>query len=372
MNKHLMKRSVTAALVAGGLVGLGAQPAQADGILFPYLSTQTGAFSFVSVVNTHAPGAAITQPLYQFTYGHKPATTPNPTMVSNTGNCAHFNAPVTATPSDMMTFHVGGTITTPGANGFALFEEGNDTLGFAPGQLTSQPAPLGVPGQLAFLAVEHGAASGGDALGGVTMSLFGWAEVIDTTTNLSFAYSTNHLGRTTGVQLTVNYALAGGIASGPVVLSWYPTQFVDTRWHVLNLVNTAATATMAGMAPSGGGSAQRSNYSVGVGGVGGAFNRDEIFFSGAREQRIRCFGIVTRADLLSGGPLAATVGGGWTQMIAGAAAAANPIVADDPAGAYAVPSNFLVHKIQTVTPATGLAPRQLMNLEPAVDPSYTP
>lgn len=369
MNKHLMKRSVTAALVAGGLVGLGAQPAQADGILFPYLSTQTGVFSFVSIVNRDA--AAVAQPTLSFTYGHKAATA-GPVVTSNTANCSHFDSPVVSTASDMMTFHVGGTITTPGANGFALFEEANDALGVGAGQLTSQPAPLPVPGQLAFLVVENTAA---EPVGALTLD--GWAEVIDTTTNLSFAYSTNDYARVTGIAGTTNFtttaaaiaagaAPTGGIASGPVVLSWYPTQFVDTRWHVLN-VGTTAT-----MVPAGGTTGIRQGFTVAnPAAVGGAFNRDENFFSGAREQRVRCFGIVSRADLLSGGPLASTANGGWTQLV-GAAIAANVGIADDPTGAYVLGTSFLTHKIQTVTPATGLAPRQLMNREPNVDPSYTP
>jgi hypothetical protein len=359
MHKHLMKRSVTAALVAGGLLGLGAQPAQADGILFPYLSTQAGVLSFVSVINNNT--AAPAQPAYQFTYGHKSAS-----PLSNTANCAHFNSGVTATQFDMMTFHVGGTITTPGANGFALFEENNDALGIGTGQLTSQPAPLFALGQLAFLAVEHIVEPGG-----VRMELFGSAEVIDTGTNLSFAYSTNNFARTTGIAGATIWDAAGGIASGAVVLSWYPTNLVDSKWHILNLGTTAQMAPAAV-------SSTRRGYSVAAvtaaGGVGvnGAYNRDENFFSGAKETRIRCFGIVRRDDLLSGGPLAATAGqGGWTHLV-GAAIAATPVITDDPTGIYAVATNYLVHKIQTVTPATGIAPRQLIDREANQDPSYTP
>jgi hypothetical protein len=369
MNKHLMKRSVTAALVAGGLVGLGAQPAQADGILFPYLSTQTGVFSFVSVVNRDV--AVIVAPQLSFTYGHKAATA-GPVVTSNTGSCSHFDAGVTSTQSDMMTFHVRGTITTAGASGFALFEAAGDGAGPGVGQLTSTPAPLPLDNQLTFLVVENNAADPANPL-----SLYGWAEVIDTTTNLSFAYSTNDYARVNGVASTTNFTTnvvtspvgppAGGIASGPVVLSWYPTAFVDTRWHILN-VGTTGT-----MSPAVGGGIRQvfTVANAAVVPVGGAFNRDENFFSGARTQPIRCFGILNRGDLLSGGPLANTADGGWTRLVGGVAIAVGG-VADDLTGAYALGTSFLTHKIQTVTPATGIAPRQLMNREPNEDPSFTP
>ena len=361
MHKHLMKKSVTAALVAGGLVGLGAQPAQADGLLFPYLSTQAGVFSFVSVVSDGSAGTT-SGAEYQFTYGHKTASAASPLV--NTANCSHFNASVHATENDMLTFHVGGTITTAGAAGFALFEPNGDGLGFAAGQLTSTPQPLGVADQLAFLIVEHNVDPNTS-----TVNLFGWAEVIDTGANLSFAYSTHNFvdqGATVG---TSDFT-AQPVSSGPVVLSWYPASLVDSRWHILNLGETSS------MAPAGGTSAIRSVYTVeNAAGIGGAYNRDEQFFSGAKLLRIRCFGIATRGDLLNSPVLAATNDGGWTRLNRGGTQSVALVTdAGDPLGTYSpsTSSNPLVHKIQTVTSATGLAPRQMIDREPSVDPSYAP
>ena len=345
MNKHLMKKSVTAALVAGGLLGLATQPAQADGILFPYLSTQTNVYSFVTVVND-AVGSA---PEYHFTYAHKSVP------VANTGNCNHFDGDVRSTANDMMTFEAGGKLLNP-LGGRALFEEAGDAGGFGSGGLTSTPIALNVANQIAFLAVEDSS----DTTGAV--NLFGWAEVIDTGANLSLAYTTHNFVDE-GAAYTGTRADFSNLSSGAVVMSWYPTSNVSSSWHVLNL------GPVTSMAPASGSSLRRGYGASGTSSNstnGGAYDRDELFWSGSKTARIRCFGFVGISDLLSSGVVAQVANGGWTYLVGANAGSAPDSDANDPAGNYGTAgTTYLVHKIQTALSATGLNPRQTVNREPS-------
>lgn len=359
MHKHLMKKSVTAALVAGGLLGLAAQSAQADGILFPYLSTQAGVYSFVTVVND-AVGSSNS---YHFTYGHKTAP------VANRGNCEHFDGDVGTTLNDMMTFHVRGTILEPGAAGYALFEAAGDGAGAGAGGLTSTPLPLRVDNQIAFLGVEHN----GSEPDSTAVNLFGWAEVIDTGANLSLAYSTHNFVDASAYAMAdrANFA---NLSTGAVVLSWYPTTMVTTSWHVLEL---AVIGSASGSMSPASGSFLRRGYTVS--GTynnstnGGAYDRDELFWSGSKTTRIRCFGIVNRGDLLGSGVDANTVSGGWTYLVGANAGSAPPNDAQDPDGSYSsAGTNYLVHKIQAATSAAGVGARMAINREPSKAPTFTP
>ncbi len=344
MHKHL-KSSVAAALMAGGLVGLGAQPAHADSLLFPYLSTQAGTFSFVTIVND-GRGEFSTLTGYHFSYGHKA----NP--VANKKGCGHFDGNVVSTPADMMTFEVNGKVSEPGG---ALFEGG------AAAPVTSSALTLPVANQTAFLVVEPlGNATASESV--AVINVAGWAEVIDTAANMTLAYSTQGFGVNSSTN--PNFATSG-VGTVYQYISWYPTSLVTTSWHVLPLGATSS------MTPPGGGGI-RVAVSAHHYGIGGAFDRDEQFWSGTRTSPVRCFGFVTRADLLQPATITQTDGGGWSYLYSDGTTTVTlpPTDPDDPGGAYGAVTK-LAHRVQSATAATGLAPRTAINREPDWAPAYT-
>lgn len=322
-------------LVVTVLLGFGVKGAQADSLLFPYLSTQTGVFSFVTLVNDGlSEYATITG--YNFIYGHKTAP------IANRKACNHYDGTVSTTPADMMTFEVGGRVLD--ATSEVLFENA------APA--TSTTLPLNVANQIAFLVTEPlGVAEVEDDV----VRNWGYAEVIDTTNNLSLAYSTqNFVADVTGK----NFENVGSTWSA---LAWYPTTYVTTSWHVLPL-GTALT-----MSPPGGGGIRAAYFPWdGVVANAGAYNRDEKHFSGASRVGVRCMGSLTRENFLQAGALSSTAGGGWAYFGPSDVAITFPLTdADDPSGvAYNPAPASLIHKIQQATTAAGVGARITINREP--------
>ncbi len=341
MHKHL-KSSVTTALAAAGLLGLGTQAAHADSLLFPYLSTQAGTFSFVTIAN-EGLNEFSTLTGYHFSYGHKA----NP--VANKKGCGHFDGNVVSTPADMLTFEVNGKVTEPGG---ALFEGG------AAAPVTSSALTLPVANQTAFLVVEP---LGNNTAAEIStrIELFGWAEVIDTAANMTLAYSSAGLG--------VNDSTVPNFATSNVGntwhrWSWYPTSLVTTSWYVLPLGLSSA------MTPPGGGGL-RATITASNGTLAGAYDRDEQFWSGSKVAPVRCLGFVTRADVLQPATITQTDGGGFLYAESFATTATAPTDPDDPSATYAGIQQ-LNYKVQAATAATGLAPRTAINREPTLDPSY--
>ncbi len=364
--QKFMKKNLPATLVAGSLLGLGVTTqAAADTILFPYLSTQSGVLSFVTIVNDGlAAGQYSAVSLYQYTYGYKAAP------VNQRGGCNHFDAPGQTTPADMVTFEVGSRV----GGGQALFEAAGDTFGFGPGKLTSTTAPLTAAGQIAFLIVDAAtqAPSGIGADAGVgntdTARLFGWAEVIDPAANMTLAYSTHSFNNDTSIGADLSN-LSGSIAA----LSWYTASAVTTAWHVLHLNTTSV------MIPTQGGGI-RAAVEAGQGGNNvrvlpagvAAYDRDENPVSGTRRKPVRCFAIISRGDIMAATSVTATDNGGWTYL--GGAFGDQAVLQDpiDVISTYTSAANTLVHKIQTAIPAaTGLGARSAINREPTGGQVFT-
>ncbi len=337
MHKHL-KKGVTAALVAGGLVGLAAQPAHADSLLFPYLNTSAGVYSFVTIVNDGLfQNSTIVG--YHLTYGHKA----NP--VVQRAKCNHFDISVSATPRDMMTYEVGGKVLDGGD--MVLFES-------APPVTSSGLLPLPA-GQTAFMIAEPLGAGADDAS---NVRVWGWAEVIDTVGNLNLAYSTDTFSSNTDVD--PNFT---NLSGSWTAWSWYPTTMVTTSWHVLPLGLRSAMSPPITGGIRGGIEAWDGNPAN-----AGAYDRDERFLSGGLVKTIRCFAIVNRANLLAPAVVSATDGGGWMYEGPASVVVTTPALdPDDPGATYNPMGDHLVHKIQAATAATGMAPRMTINREPSWD-----
>src|SRR5712691_4049340 len=81
----------------------------------------------------------------------------------------------------------------------------------------------------------------------------------------------------------------------------------------------------------------------------GAYDLDEQFFSGGKAAVVRCFGLITRADLLQTAVDTSTVGGGFTFVGANGSTvtlAATDTV--DPGGVYN-PTPFSLFKLQNTS-----------------------
>lgn len=339
----MMKKSVLIAVVLAFtlFLGIGVKGAQADSILFPYLTTEAGKFSFVTIANEGLREFA-TLTGYHLTYGHKPVP-----VVQRRG-CNHFDGPITSTPADMLTFEVGGKVLDAGST--VLFEGGPP--------VTSTALPLPVANQIAFLIVEPL----GNTLAAETntnIEVWGWAEVIDTVANMTLAYSTHNFGVNDSTD--PSFALSN-VGNTWHRISWYPTQFVTTSWHVLPLGLRSA------MAPGAGGGL-RMTLSASNGVLEGAYDRDEQFWSGMRTKTIRCFGIINRADLLQPAAIVMTENGGFLYAESFATVTLPLTDPDDPGGTY-IPTQHLIHKIQTATAAAGVGTRTAINREPALNPNY--
>lgn len=332
----LNKKLVAAATCTALTVGLGMQAAQATSILFPYLSTQAGVYSFVTIVNNNQDGSLYTG--YHMSYAHKTMATPFP----NASSCNHLDGNTTTTMNDMMTFEVGGKVLDAGSP--VLFESA------AP--ITSTALTLsGLSNQIAFLIVEPtpvGPQGAGRA------NLYGWADVIDTASNMTLNYSTDFLNNI--IDNDPNFINLDA-ATGWRAAQWYPPTYVTTAWHILPL------GTRAAMAPAGGGGLSAGLFAtVNNANTLAAYNRDEAGFSGSYSVGVKCFGIIDTASVLMPGVIANTTLGG-TMMLE------DVVIAGPPAYA-ALP--FLAHKIQTATPAAGVGLRVGINREPSAWPAFAP
>lgn len=340
MKKFKLKQ-VSMALSASGMLlasGMFSPPAHAlRDLLFPYITTETGKFTFITILNdgsTPGPGNL------HFTYGMKPAP-----VVAKAG-CQHFDGDAPSTLGDMMIFEVNGKVSEPGG---ALFEGGST----AP--VTSGPLIYPLSGQQGFLIVNQPA--GNDAF------LFGWASVVDSASGLTWTYSTSGLTRGSSLTAGASADFSPIDGSERKFTSWYPQTIVPTSWVVVPL------GTRDAMSPVAGGGIRRGIISsvdhtiagVATSGTAGAFDLDEQFISGGRNVPIRCFGNMSRADLLQPATDAATAGGGWLSTVSTSLTLA-PADAVDPGGSY-VTGPYLLFKVQTTT-ALGAA-KTTINREPS-------
>jgi len=340
--KQPMKKlgAVLPAMSIALAVGL-AVPQQAHAlrdILFPYVTTEAGKFTFISILNdASVPGPEAAG--LHFSYAMKPAP-----VVAKAG-CQHFDSDVNTTLADMMIFEVNRKVIDPSGT-TALFEGGTA------GSVTSGPLAYPIAGHVGFLSVRQPEAN--DAY------LFGWATVVDSANGLTWTYSSDFLTSGGALSGPTDYSLLDG--SNRKFLSWYPQAIVPTSWYVLPL------STEAAMIPGGGGGIRRGlvtnvdhAFAGAPAGTPGATDLDEQFFSGGKNVAIRCLGFMNRADLLFAASDFSTAGGGWASIVA-IAHTLPATDAVDPGGAYTA-GPYLAYKIQSTT-ALG-AIRTTVNREPA-------
>jgi len=366
-----LKKALSCLLVLNLLLGGGlvfAPKADAlEALLFPFITTEVGKFTFITINNDGAgapfgvPPSALIGNLH-FTYATKPVP-----VLQRTG-CLHFNADAFTTDVDMMIFEVNKKVSGPGGAA-ALFEPST-------GQpITSVPITLPSVDRVGFLIVEPTSP--------INAYLFGTAAVVDAATGLAFSYSTNWF-TATGAAGGVNppfTAIDGGLYAGgaPVGpggvgfsgfknVAWYPTSIVSTSWYVLPL------STRSVMSPGAGGGIRlglrTATDHLPAPNLEGAYDLDERFFSGGLRKNVRCLAIITRANFLGTDVDISTAGGGFTFLAAnGSSATVGPTDAQDPGGVYG-PTPFMLLKIQS-THALG-AQKSTMHQEADHNPCFNP
>ena len=345
--KTLVSSLLVVILLLGGSLVFAPKAEAMRDILFPFITTEAGKFTFVQIINDGSPffvaPAAAYIPSYHLTYATKVVPAGGLSAVSKTDGCEHFDGDVTTTLQDQMIFEAGGKVQTDPPS-FVLFE------GAAP--VTSTALPLLVPARVGFLIVSQPATN--DAF------IFGWASVIDAASGLAWTYSTDWLtSGFAGDPAGGDFSRIDGSAAfaDRKFTAWYPTSIVSPLWY---LVPLSAGTTMA---PSGGGGIRRAiRTSVDHGslaGTAGAFDLDEQFFSGGKDLGIRCFGFFVQADLLQPGVVAATLGGGHFSTI--------PTTITGPPDF--TPGAYLLYRIMTTTALGGA--KTTVNHEPAHTPFFT-
>jgi hypothetical protein len=161
----------------------------------------------------------------------------------------------------------------------------------------------------------------------------------------------------------------GGVGlSGFKNATWYPASVVTTSWFVLPLGDRAT------MTPALGGgirlALRTATDHLPSPNLHGAYDLDERFFSGGNVPLVRCFGVLTRSDLLPSATALATVGGRFT-FVAGSG---DPVTLPGPdpldSGGVYTAGPFSLFKFQTTT-ALG-APAVATHKEPDHNPCFNP
>jgi len=359
----ILKKGLSGLLVMNVLLGgsfVVAPNADAlQGLLFPFITTETGKLTFITIKNdgSGAFGGPPPNAVLHFTYAMKPVPILNRTA------CLRFDGDAGTTDVDMMIFEVSRKVVGPGGT-TVLFEPGVS----AP--TTSLPVAFPSANHVGFLIVEitNRVASA---------FLFGTATVVDMASGLAFSYSTNFF--TSSVSPNPDFsAIDGGRYSGgaPVgpggvgfsgfkAASWYPTSMVTTSWFVLPLGDRST------MAPPGLGGIRlglRTATDHVPRNAQGAYDLDERFFSGGKSVSVRCFGLITRSDFLQAAADVSTAGGGFTFLASNGSTVILPITdTQDPNGVYN-PAPFMLFKVQS-TSAFG-SPKATMHQEPDHDPCF--
>ncbi len=324
MKKTFQKTLIAAsvgAVFAVASIGASAGTAGTTNLLFPYITTATGAYTFISIVNQK--GTAATVPLH-FTYATKATT------AANSAACSHLDGDASSTGNDLMQFEISKRVDVPGS-----FGDTTSTPKYFPNTAAGA-------NQHGILVVNNAAGSNyGSGATYVDGVLYGEARIINTATGLAAGYSTDDLHTTASTN--PDFAVAAGPDGGTTlhakVLSWFPDPTVTTTWYAV------PTGTETAMAFAGGVTAnyqvQSSTATQAANGIAGHYNNNEVFQSSVGSSSVKCVGTFTRASLLGDLNAPWSANGGWANL-----------QTVDTAGVVAS-SASLVYKLETTTAVGG-------------------
>lgn len=301
MKKAFQKSLLVAAM---GVAALASTTANAgsygtQNVFFPYITTASTAFTFITLANNGTGAAGIAH----YRYAMKATT------AANSVGCEHQDGNGTLTLNDVLQFEVGNKV--------------NVATALATGDTTGTAYPFtGGNDKHGYLMVNTtGAGRSGQ-------TIYGEAVIIDTATGMRMAYTTGGLNTDNAADpdyTLANTGIAGGPESVPVfvpsgsvdpkgtsVVTWYKAANVTTSWFVVPLGTTLE------MTPAGAVGGVIAGYnmgdSAGAAGQNGAYDLNEAFHSGSIRTDVRCIGVITRANMLQPGALANTANGGTAHL----------------------------------------------------------
>lgn len=296
--KTTFQKTLIAAAMAAASIGAIAGTPGTDNLLFPYITTATGSYTFLSIVTLGGGGAGIANRVH-FTYATKPIS------AANGDSCDHLDGDATMTPNDLMQFEVQKKVDLP-----TLFGDVTSVPKYFPGTAVAND-------RHGMLVVNNwnGSVYGGSA-SYLNSRLYGEARIINTATGLAMGYSTDdlHTGGGTG---NPNFADAAGPDAGmsAKVISWFPEPTVATSWFVMPLDNEQNMAFLGNATQTYGvynsGTQNAANAFVVPTGVLGHFNNNEGFQSSLATTSVTCLGVVDRPTLLGAVNSPWSANGGW-------------------------------------------------------------
>lgn len=320
--KTLIAASVGAVLAVAS-IGASAGTTGTTNLLFPYITTATGSFTFISIVNQK--GVAAVTPLH-FTYATKAIT------AAASSACTHLDGDATSTSNDLMQFEVQNKVNVP-----SIFGDTTSVPKYFPNTVAAA-------GQHGMLIVNNAAA--GAYGSGATYNaaiLYGEARIINTASGLAAGYSTEDLHTATAAD--PNFGAAGAPDGGlsAKVISWFPDPTVATSWYAVPLGLESAMGFNGGVRATY--QVQDASATQAAGGFGGHYNNNEGFQSSTATADVRCVGTFDRATLLGALNSPWSANGGWGNFSSIANASTT-----FPAAAF-TPS--LVYKLETTTAVGG-------------------
>jgi hypothetical protein len=273
MKKTFQKTLVAASV--GAVLAMGSMAAQAaDNLLFPYITTKTGAYTFISISNN---GNLSGSNPYHVYYMTKPIGSTAATA------CNHFDSIATTTANDVMQYEVMKKIDMKTA-----FADTTSTPVYLPATQTNVEGFMIVAADVTAASLYHGEAT-----------------IVDASTGTYYTYSSSNLTATAASD--PNYATLTDAANGVNKAAvWYPSSVVTTQYYILP---TGLRSTMAAVA-GGGLTTTLTAATAGIVG-GGAFDLNENPFSGTQSPSVTCFGYVKPDALLQPATAAAVANGGW-------------------------------------------------------------
>lgn len=287
--KTLIAASVGAVLAVGSLSAAAASR-NTTNLLFPYITSKTGAYTFISMVSANY---GINGPLNLGASGPRPvhfSYLVKDVAASQTTACTHIDGDAIVTDNDLMQFEISGRFDMA-----TLF-----------GDVTSVPKLLpNIPNRQGMLLVNNNSDANYGS-GGVYTSLIlgGEARIIDTVSGLAFGYSTSDLHTANAANPDFNSTSGPDAAAPWKQVVWYPSSAVQTSWFF------EPTSTEADMITG------RANVNIALrnqAGFGGVYNHNEQFQSALPVNPVVCHAVLSRDALLGADGALFAGNGGWSQ-----------------------------------------------------------
>lgn len=306
LKRNLIAASVAAALAAGAGVAVAGTKGTTN-LLFPFFTTATGSYTFLTVALQN-PGVPASGNLpVHFTYAYKATT------AANSVGCGHIDGDATMTANDLMMMEVRDQVDMS-----AVFGDTTSKPKYFPNTAASA-------NQQGFIIVNNASGSvyGSGAVYESGM-LYGEARIINTVSGLAMGYSTDDLHTTTSPNPDFSTSAAPDGQFDVKVTTLFPSPTVSTNWYILPMgteqamafVNAGGVSAIYQLQSS---SAVQSTQGAPGGsptvGIAGQYNNNETFQSSTATASVVCFGVVDQPTLLGALNATFTANGGWANFV---------------------------------------------------------